>query len=360
MANQVAYGFHELQDIFARRVIDSGTDIVMDAILASTALYERDLDAMLSGWVTDWSGNPQTRVELPEAGELQPLSENGVPVVTRGGSSYTQALPLMRGGDAYGFNRESYAKANIGDFNRETLRMMKKDSAWNIRRLLAAVLTEASWTYEDEEFGDLTIKGLANGDTDKYLDLNGDLITDDHYLAQANPIADADNPFPTIYEELYEHPENSGAVVAMIPTNLKASITALSNFYQAQSLDALVDFGNDVSLANDMVEVYRSFGNRVLGVVDDVVIVESRRMPSNYMIAYSSGEGSFMRRRIPQEAELQGLQVVPYQVNSNFSRFDYYRIAGYAVWNRIGAVAMRIGNASYATPATHDASKMAG
>lgn len=364
MANQVAYGFHELQDIFDRRVVDTNVDLVTAAIQQSAMAYEQDLAGMLSGWCEDWTGNPQTRVELPDAGELQPLSENGVPVVTKGGSSYTQALPLMRGGSAFGFNRESYAKATIADMNRETLRMMKQDSAWNIRRLLASVLTNTTWSYKDEENGDFSIKGLANSggtDTDQYLDLNGDLAVDDHYLAQANAIADgADNPFPTIYEELYEHPENTGAVVAFVPTGLKSSITGLTNFYEAQSLNSLVSYGNDTSLANDAVEMYLGFGNRVLGVVDDVVIVESRRMPANYIIAYSSGAGSFLRRRVPSEEVLQGLQVVPYQVNSNFTRFDYYRIAGYAPWNRIGAVAMQIGSGSYTIPTGYDASTMAG
>lgn len=363
MANQVAYGFHELQDIFDRRVVDVNTDLITDAIVRSAEAYDDDFNAMLDGWVEDWTGNPQAKIELPDAGELQPLSENGVPEVTKGGSSYTQAFPLMRGGSAFGFNRESYAKATVGDMNRETMRMMKQDAAWNIRRLLAGVFTNTTWSYEDEENGTFSIKGLANSggtDTDQYLDLNGDLATDDHYLAQANAISDADNPFPTIYDELYEHPENMGPFVAFIPTGLKASVTGLSNFYDARSLNPMVEWGDNVSLANDEVEDYLAFGNRVLGVVDDIVIVESRRMPANYIITYAAGSGPFMRRRMHAEESLQGLQVVPYQVNSNFRRFDYYRYAGYAPWARISAVVQRIGNASYAIPTGYDAATMAG
>ena len=36
------------------------------------------------------------------------------------------------------------------------------------------------------------------------------LGTETHYLAQANPIDNSNNPFPTIYNELIEHPGNGG------------------------------------------------------------------------------------------------------------------------------------------------------
>jgi uncharacterized membrane protein len=54
--------------------------------------------------------------------------------------------------------------------------------------------------------------------------------TDTAFGAQAAGIADATNPYPTIYSELMEHPENGGEVISFIPTNLVATTEALATY----------------------------------------------------------------------------------------------------------------------------------
>ncbi|MBZ0287387.1 MAG: hypothetical protein K8I30_07220, partial [Anaerolineae bacterium] len=344
MANEIAYGFHKLEDIFDEKVTAQEPEVMDEAVMMSAQRYSEDLDAMLTTLTGEIQGYPKKRVQIGIGGELQPLSENGTPIPIRIGARYEQGFPLARGGDSLGWNRESFAAMTVREMNRRTIEVEKRDAAWNIRRLLAALFTNTSWTYadDDDDIGNLTIKGLASGDTDTYLDLNGAYATDNHYSAQANAISSTDNPFPTLYEELYEHPTNSGPFIALIPQDLTTSVMALPSFNYNPNLSPFVQYGQDVTLASEMVEEYLGFGNRVLGEVDQFIAVEARRMPSSYIVAYAAGnEAPVVGLREPNE--LAGLQSTMVMVDSNFRKWDFYRRRGYAVWDRTGAAVRRIG-----------------
>src|SRR5690606_9465239 len=115
--------------------------------------------------------------------------------------------------------------------NRATLEMLGDDADWVKRHILAALLTNTSYTYEDPEHGDLVIQPLANGDAVTYPKRGSTVETDTHYLAQAAAIGATDDVFATIYDEIMEHPVNAGAdVVVYVPDGNVASVVAMTNF----------------------------------------------------------------------------------------------------------------------------------
>lgn len=360
MANAVAYGFMKLEDIFERRVQEQQAEIIDTAVIESAAFYTRDLNAMLDDLVETVTKRDD-KFELPTSGELQPGSENGTPIPTRGVQTIEQGYPMMRGMDSFGLNRESYAKLRVGEMNKMMLNVQSKDARWMIRRLLAAIFTNTSWTFSEPGHASVTVRGLAvTGDGSIYLNDNGELTTANHYTAQASAIDNSNNPYEAQRDILQAHPANIGPIVSYIPANLVSTTSALSDFYEYRGPDSLVDFADDVSLAVDDVANFIGFGNKVLGVVADNIIVESRRLPDNYIISVVQGVEKPLVMRQEPESTLQGLQVVPMVVDSNFRKWDFYRKAGFAVRNPIAMAVRRIGNGSYAIPTGYNAAALAG
>lgn len=361
MANGVAYGFYNLQDMFAERVTNVEPEVIDTAIQQSAAQYDQDLNAMLSLLATRHEGYPKLRFELGGEGELQPLAQNGTPIPTRTGARYEVALPMWRGGDSFGANREAWAKMTVGQMNSKMLNVQIKDAKWNMRRLLAAIYTNVNVTYNDDNdtIGALTIKPLANNDTDKYVNLAGDLAVAQHYTAQASAIDNSNNPYLVNYNLLAEQDANAGPYVSYIPADLVATTMALSAFNENPNLSPFVDFGVNETQASEAVEDYLGFGNRVLGEVSGSIVVESRRLPAGYVLTIDVSQ-PFMRYREEPEPELQGLQMVTQQVDSNFRKIDFYRKRGYAVVRRPGAAVRRIGNGSYAIPTGYNLATLAG
>lgn len=360
MANAITYGFMQLEDVYDRRVADLEPVRIDTAVYASAAAYSRDLNALMENMVTPTTER-DSAFELPTTGELQPVSENGTPIVTQNYQEITQGYPMWRGADSFGLNREAYAKITVREMDKMMVSVGSKDARWNIRRLLAAVYTNTSWTFKEKGRTDLTVRGLAvTGDGSIYMNMNGELTTANHYTAQANAISDTDDPYAANATILRAHPSNTGVLVSYIPSSLVATTKAMSGFYPYNANDGLVDFGSDVDLAANSIGRYLSFGNEVLGVVGENVIVLSRRLPDDYVITEVTGVEKPLVMRQEPEVSLQGLQAVPVQVDSNFRKWDFYRKAGFAVRNPIAMAVRRIGNGSYAIPSGYDASTIKG
>jgi len=264
---------------------------------------------------------------------------------------YDVALPIQGAGTAWGDNRITRAKMTVDDANRFTWDVMGRDMDWVVRHILAAIFTNVTWTYTDDINGDLVVQPLANADTVVYTFKGGSSGTDTHFLAQASAIDDTHNPFPAINTELMEHPSNSGQVIVYVPTNLVATIKALTNFLPA------VDPNVQQGLASDRVAVTidPGVGDTVVGYVDGCWIVEWKRLPDSYMIAIATGADPAVGMREHPEAELQGLFPEFQNVDGNRQLNKFIRFAGFGIVNRVAALAYRIGNGSYAIPTGYTA-----
>ncbi len=352
MANQIAWGFANLTDVFARRVTQVGVDVVTAAIEASVAEHNRQMDALLRLFARRTT-KYKTRYRTPATARLQPMDNAGRARPIRGGSKYDVAFPLQAGGAAWGQDYVTSVKMTVEEANDFTVALLSADMRWMRDHILAALYANASWTFNDEndDIGSLTIKGLANADTDTYFVPTGadGMITDQHYLAQAAAIADGTNPFPTIYTELKEHPENSGEVLALVPTNLRASTEALSLFRPVTDPNVRPGANTAILVGDLGIAV----PGEIYGYCEKVWLAEWRSLPDNYIIAVTANGEPPLGLREDEETELQGFKLVANRDDYPWYERQYLRRAGFAGWNRVGAVVQRVGNGVYAVPTNY-------
>lgn len=348
--NTIAYGFVNLEHLFAERVSGAGEGVVYDAVKLSAAEQSRSINALMASLVEPTEKYTE-RFYLPGVGTLQPLDENGNPLPVAEGGYYDVAYPIQGGGTAWGTNRVSRNLMTVEEANRQTVEALKKDGDWVARHALAALFDNATWTYDDVDHGNLTIQPLANGDTVTYVRHGGAASTDDHYLAQAAAISDTDNPFDDIYNELMEHPSNSGPVVVYAASSLTSSIQGLTGFVPVNDPDIRVAITADN--LNSVID--RGLGDEVLGKVNKCWIVEWRRLPAGYMIGHAQGAGPVLGYREYPAATLKGLFTENHSPDGNLQQTRMIRYGGFGVRNRVAAVCYFVGGAAWAIPSGYDA-----
>lgn len=349
MANGIAYGFVGLQHMWADRVTDAGEQRIWDAVRQSAAMHSTQLAAVMAAFAQPTTDRTR-RIMLPGSGELQPLDEHGNPLPTRPEGYYTVGFPIYGGGDAWGDNRVTRALATVEEANRWTLEALKKDARWVRRHSLAAIFTNTQRTFADPQ-GDIAVEPLANGDAVIYNRVGGTSATDNHYLAQASSIGDANNPFPAMYDELAEHPENNGPYVAYVPTNLVSDIEGLTDFHPVLDPNVRVGVASDQLVGS----VDLGPGDELIGYVGKFFIIEWKALPDNYMIGVARGTQSVLAMRQYPSQALQGFFPEFNDVDGNHKENRLIHYAGFGVQNRVGAVVQRVGNGSYATPAGYEA-----
>ena len=195
---------------------------------------------------------------------------------------------------------------------------------------------------------------MANSDTDTYLIQAGTDAgtTDTHFLAQAGAIADASDPFPSIYTELTEHPENSGDVVVFVPTSNKAAVEGLSGFYPMG--DSNLRMGAAATVVSGTLNGAmpgQLFGYHEAGVW----LAEWKGLPANYLVGTMTGGPRPLAMREEPEPVLRGFNRVAERNDYPFFESQYLRIAGFGTQNRVGAVIQRVGNGAYAIPTNYTA-----
>lgn len=351
MANQVLYGFMNVQDIFGQRVADSNLRVINAAVDATLAEHNRQMETLLNLF-TFRTTEHQVRFRTPTLARLQPLDESGRARPVKVSGQYDVAFPLQDAGIAWGATYKASQKMTVQEVNDAVGTMLIADKAWMRDHILAALYANASWTFADPQYGDLTVKGLANSDTDIYI-LSGSTsggATDTHYLAQAAAIADGADPFPLIHAELTEHPENTGEVVALIPSNLKATVQGLANFYDVA--DPRLRVGSGVTVLDGTLSM--PLPGPIIGYhASGVWIAEWKNAPDSYILATTTEGPRPLAMREEVESSLQGFKRVAQRNDHPFYEDQYLRIAGFGAYNRIAAVVYRIGNAAYAVPTNY-------
>jgi len=338
-----------------QRVSQVGAEVVFKAVEESATEHTRQINALLAS-LAERTTLYSERFYLPGAGTLQPLDEWGNPLPVREEGYYDVAYPIQGGGTAWGDNRITRALMQVEEANRYTLESLKRDADWLRRHVMAALFDNVAWTFDDQLHGNITIQPLANNDAVVYTRTGGTTSTDNHYLAQAAAIADAADPFDDIYSELMEHPSNDGPVVVYVPTDLVSSIEALTAFIEIGDPDLIYGASvTQVEADETLLDEIRGPGDEVHGKVDKCWIVEWRALPDNYMIAHARGGGPVLRMREYEAVALQGFFPERFSPDGNTLVTRMLRYAGFGVVNRIGALAYRIGNASYGIPTGYDA-----
>ena len=345
------YGFHQLADIQADRISD-GNNLarVSEAVTLAMAEHNRQLDAMIGLFVENTTDFKLT-YKGPASTRNQPLDQNGRARPIKGGTKYDVAFPIQGSGNAWGVNYVTKLMMTVEEANNATKTLQDGDTRWVADHILAALFASASWTFNDETHGALTILPLANGDSRTYVRRGSSALgTDTHLLAQAAAISDGANPFRAIYNELMEHPDNSGEVVVMVASDLVSAIENLATFNERRDPNLEEGSGQTRLVGTAPTNV----PGVLRGYVQGCWIYEWTTVPSGYMIATTTGANKALRMRQYPVAALQGFNLVAERNDHPFYESQYQRYAGFGTWNGSGALVMRIGNASYTTPSGYE------
>ncbi len=347
----------DLEQLFNDRVTTVGTSVIDTAIAESAAQWNAQINA-LTGLLVQRTTDAQRRYLIPGSGTLQPMDEHGNPLPVMPGGYYDIAFPIQGGGTAYGDNRVTRALQTVGEVNRYMVDAQARDADWMRRHILAAILDNTTWTYADPELGNLTIQPLANNDAVTYPLMGGAApAAAQHYVAQVAAIADATNPYGTIYSTLTRYPSQSGsAVVAYIPTGLVATTSALATF-TAVNDPRVIPGANTARLSADG-GAFLGPGSQVLGMVQRVWIVEWPALPASTILAVAVDADPVVAMREYPAPELQGLFRETHSADGNHAEYRFLRYAGFGVQNRIGAMVYQVSNGDttydiptgYATP----------
>lgn len=343
----VLLGLLTEQDLAGQRVTTVGVSQVLDAVNQSVAEHNRQLNALMGLFATRRT-DAQTRYELAGSTRSQPLDANGRARPIKSLGYYTVGFPIQGSGNAWGRNYRTSVKMTVGEVARVVSTILDGDSRWMRDHVLAALFYENSttpWTFSDTEAGDLSIYGLANGDSTTYQIMSGadSAATDDH-VKGATSITEA--VFQDIHDELVEHPENAGEVITFIPTASEATVMALTNFFPVT--DPNLRSGSGVT------ELARSLNittpGKLIGYIAGCWVYTWAGMPSDYLLGTTVGGTPALAMREDPESELQGFKEVAERNDYPWYETQYARWAGFGAYNRVGAIIYRTNNSSYAIP----------
>lgn len=353
----VDYGIWQERDLdLEASAADVDRAALLDAQQITLEQHNQDVSRLLTIF-TDPVTKNQSSIKYGTDAKMQPLDENGRPQPIKGRDWYYVGYPLWKAGVAEGYNFWTYEQMTVKDFA-DSFNLMLQADINHIRALMLSALyyNGSGFTYADPlQAENVTVYGLANGDTNVY-DKDSGAAIDDHYGAQASGIADATNPYPTIFTELTEHPQNGNRVVSFIPTGLETTTRALADFApfdrniievtpaaSAASTDPLFSPSLNMPLSSTM---------KFIGYVSSNAIVVWNQLPANYIISVAvDADMKPLAAREYVQPRLRGLinqgepmSRFPYQQN------NYLRAIGFGGRNRVAAQVTRVGNGTYAVP----------
>jgi hypothetical protein len=345
----VLMGYLNSNDLKDRRVSDIPVAETDEAIRLTLAEYNRVTNLMLD-FFSSPTTNVQERFKTPTNARLQPVDENGRALPVKGISQYTVGYPLQMGAHAYGFNYVTRNRITVNELGQEQITAQIADNNFVADHILAALFyvntsSPAPWTWPDEIHGDISVYGLADGDTVTYQRRNGiAMATDDHVLGFTS-ITTAN--LTTIANELKEHPENTGQVIAMVPTASRATIEALTEFVPVS--DPNLNYG---TVTTTLRNLGVSVPGEIFGYVEGagIFVSEWPRVPDNYIIAKMTGGVAPLRRREDPNPALRGYNTVADRDDYPWYERQFLRMIGFGAYNRVGAVVATTNTGTYAIP----------
>lgn len=354
------YGIWQERDLdLEATAADVDREALLDAQQVTLGTHNTDINRFASLF-GDFTTFNQASVQTGLTGvRLQPLDEQGRPRPIKGRGYYYPGFPLWKAGTAEGYTFWAREQMTVKDYADSFSIMLEADVTWDRDQILSPFFYNgAGFTYADPQQNEnVTVYGLANADATVY-DKSTGAATDDHYSAQAAALgAGADNPMNTIWNELVEHPGNTGRIVAFINPAQRTAMEALAGFAPVNrfiveqvpaaggvTTDPLFAPGLGLPLSSTM---------SYIGAHESTYVVVWQNMPANYMVtvAVDANVKPLAIRQYPQRS-LQGLV----NVGEPMSRFPYQqnnwvRAMGCGAKNRVAAHVHRFGNGAYAAPA---------
>lgn len=327
--------------------------VVADAMTDLLAAYQAERNEVQTLFVSEETTTVTERFLEEGADEGQLLGPDGRPLETRIAGYHDVGYPLLRLGWALGWNLETFAHATVGDLDRQVDSKLAGNAKRHTREMLRALMVDDNYTYVDDIRGSVTVKRLANGDTDTYA-INGNFAggTDDHYYSSgyaAASISPTNNPFATLADDIREHFTVDTRIVAFINIAQQAIIqSALTSFVDAP-ITGISPANNTAFGIEPDVNVPGTF----LGVdgASGAYVYVWNAIPANYVYAQAIDLPRPLKRRVPQPEILRGFRLMEEENHLPFYKRSWLERFGYGVGNRLTGAAMFLdAGATYTDP----------
>lgn len=355
------YGALGLPDTDYSFVNTLGQGIVYDATLAVLGDHNADLAASEAVFVEGTTWDHSLRYKLPMEGMLQRKGSASHAAMVKPNAGWDVGFPMEEFGAAVGWDRVAMAYMSIAQYNLAIEGIKRKDRNTRRMEMLHAIFSNAARTFKDENWPDVTVQPLANGDAVTYPAVIGSYTeaTANNYLTSgyaAGAISDVNNPIPTIVNQLEQYfgTPTGGSNIAVFINNAQTNlISGLANFDPVPN--RFVEYGANMSLVSEG-KYPAGLPGRVLGETDAALIVEWRWMPAGYLYATHMGAPAPLRRRIdPPATNLgDGLQMVVQDLDEPIKTSEWSHRFGYGVANRLNGAVMQLTAGSYSVPAPYN------
>jgi hypothetical protein len=306
----------------------------MELNLAMAVLVERETE------------DYKLRYKLPAAGYLQRRGPDGRYVAVKAEGQWDVAFPLRDYGAQIAGNDVDMAYMRIEDLDRHLMTVVSQNVATVRFLVLQRLLNNLQQTFNDDDWGDLLIEPIANGDTVLYPPLPGTdaEATENHFLTSGyivTAIADAHNPIITLRDEILEHvgdsPNGTNIAVFITPTQ-ETYVKALTGYVPVS--DNAITLGDDTARLTSAVG--RPHPGVLVGRVNGCWIIKWRWIPANYMFAVDLDQPPPLIKRVdPADTGLpRNLALVAENEEFPFKGSFWRHRLGLGCGNRLNAAVM--------------------
>lgn len=329
-----------------RSLTEIDPQIIETAINDVLAAHVEERNAATALFVAAETTDPTMVIREAGLDEGQEIGEDGRPLETHVGGSYSVGFPLKRIGWAVGWNDETAAYMTAADLDREVKAKLAGNARRHWREILRAVIGDnANYTYVDRFKGNVTVRRLANTDGTLYGDTPAE---DNHYYGTnyANTALSAtNNPFATLATEIREHFDTTDRIVAFTNPALVPEIQADLTTFVDRGVDGIVP-ANSTAVANEPGAL--TVPGDFIGIdsASGVYVYSWNRMPADYIYAQAIDRPAPLYRRVPEPTQLRGFNTVAEEAHFPFYKRTWRELFGYGVANRL------VGAAVYVTAST--------
>ena len=355
------FGALGLADTDYAFVNTAGQSIVYDATMQLLGDHNADLAASEKVFVEQTTADHTVKFKLPSEGYLQRLGARSPAAATKPNGGWNVSFTLEEFGAGIAWDRVTLAYMTVGQYRLTLDGILRKDRNTRRQEMLRAIFNNAARTFKDENWPDLTIVPLANGDSVTYPPVLGTIAesTANNYLVSgyaSASISDTNDPIPTMVNALEQYlgTPTGGSKIAVFINNAETnSIRGLTNFDTVPN--RFVEYGANVSLVPED-KFPAGLPGRVLGETDSALIVEWRWIPAGYMFATHLDAPQPLRRRIdpPAVGLGDGLQMVVEDMTNPIKTAQWSHRFGYGCCNRLNGVVLQLTTGSYTVPTLYN------
>ncbi len=350
------FGILGLQDSDNSYVSTIGQRLVYDAYQQLLGDHNADLQQALSVFVEGTTEDFRIRYKLPGGGYMQEMNRQSQPGAVKATGSWDVDFPIRDFRDALGFDDVTLAYMTMQELNRHIDTVFTRNVNTMRRQILKALLDNTALAWTDPLKGALTVQPLANGDAVVYPPVQGSdaEATDDHYWETGYAVAaisDANNPIPTVVNEISEHfgsSQGGDNIITFAPVAVCDMLAQLTDFDEVN--DRFVQPGANTA---QLLGLPGNIPGRIIGRMNGSWISEWRFMPAGYMLSvHLDAPKPLMMRVDPAATGLgRGLQLVAVSDEYPLQGATYRNRYGFGVANRLNGVVTEIAvGAGYTIP----------